>query len=974
MLHLGKRSRTLLAAAAGAAVVLSLTSLPSQATPASVSAAEPAGSAVRGVDRESKGFYDARQVGQRARVRAERSRIESQTKAARSYQKSLGAQAVVDYDAVTATVRSLTRRDGYLSAPASGSARSIALSYVRGHLDTVGLTQDDLSTLSFRKEYVDPLGIRHVSWTQSVDGVEVFGNGLEVKVTRDGRVLSVQGAPVSGLRSLAADASTAAAVDAAEARTKAAADVGGKAASDARVTGTADGTTTWSNNDFAERVWFLTPTGLRSAWSTYVQAGDDLSYQHVVDAATGDVLFRRSTVNHEKGDAYVYDNYPGARRGGDPKVVNFIDKGWLGKNKTFLDGSSVVAWSDTTDDNVIGEGERTPVPGKKRPQFALKPFDDASERCSDRFVCTWDPNEAGSWATNRKADVTQAFYLASRFHDYLAKPPFLFTPAAGNFETAGGDPVLLNALDGAASAGNMPDGDHINNANMNTPPDGVPPTMQMYLFHVPGATDAEDEYVPASSAFDASVLYHEYTHGLSNRLVVDASGNSTLNSIQAGAMGEAWSDYYAMDHLVEKGFVKDTDRSGQVGVAEYLTARGQFRTMMTDCAVGTTARRCTAGDDTRGGYTYAEFPTVGGGPQVHASGEIWAQTLWDIRKEFGHELAGTLVTRAMSLAANDPSFLDMRDAILQVDMVAFGSDHTAKLWKIFANRGMGYYSGTVGSTDVAPGEDFETPPPAYTPRTAITGVVTDPATGDPVEGAVVHVTSSGSGYADVTNEDGEYFIGGLYEGTYAKVVASSAGYLPDAHAVDTSDEESMDFSIRRDWAASSGGATIDDFNGGDFTAYGCGPNEAIDLSLGTGWGSTTGDDAGTPTNVMVPKYIVVDMQQPIDIDTFEVDPNATCGDGASASTKDYRIETSVEGTVWTTAAEGTFTADDRGQLNVVTPTGATEGVRYVKFWILSNQTPDFATNCPDGAYSGCSYSDLTELAVFGAPTVEEVRP
>ena len=47
-------------------------------------------------------------------------------------------------------------------------------------------------------------------------------------------------------------------------------------------------------------------------------------------------------------------------------------------------------------------------------------------------------------------------------------------------------------------------------------------------------------------------MYHEYTHGLSNRLVVDADGNSTLNSIQAGAMGEAWSDCYAMDYLVNQ--------------------------------------------------------------------------------------------------------------------------------------------------------------------------------------------------------------------------------------------------------------------------------------------------------------------------------------------------------------------------------------------------------------------------------------
>ncbi len=140
------------------------------------------------------------------------------------------------------------------------------------------------------------------------------------------------------------------------------------------------------------------------------------------------------------------------------------------------------------------------------------------------------------------------------------------------------------------------------------------------------------------------------------------------------------------------------------------------------------------------------------------------------------------------------------------------------------------------------------------------------------------------------------------------------------------------------------------------------------MGLSTGWGSTTGDDDGTPTNQFVPKYLVVDMHQSVDIDHFGVDPTATCGDGGSASTGKYKIETSVDGNTWVPAAAGEFTSADRGQLNDVPPTAGATAVRYVKFTILSNQTPDFANNCPAGAYSGCSYTDLTELAVFGAAT------
>ena len=105
----------------------------------------------------------------------------------------------------------------------------------------------------------------------------------------------------------------------------------------------------------------------------------------------------------------------------------------------------------------------------------------------------------------------------------------------------------------------------------------------------------------------------------------------------------------------------------------------------------------------------------------------------------------------------------------------------------------------------------------------------------------------------------------------------------------------------------------------------------------------------------------------MDIDSFQVDPTATCGDGGSASTGGFTIETSTDGGTFTEAASGTFGVADRGHLNEVDLTAGADGVQYVRFTIESNQTPDFATNCPNGAYSGCSFTDLTELAVFGSP-------
>ncbi|MEP6796498.1 MAG: M36 family metallopeptidase, partial [Lapillicoccus sp.] len=535
--HPSRSSRRIAATAAGAVAVLGLTSLPGVAATAPSRGDTSTSPAVTSARGDAKGFYDARAVtltGQAA----------SQAAAATAAAKSggLAAGASVDLDALTLTPRNLSALDGYLTAASTAAPQKVVLDYVAAHLSAMGLTRADLATFTLRTSYQDVAGVHHLSWSQSVAGTPVFGNGLKANLAKDGRIISIQGSPVSGLAALAAKA-PAGSLDASKARSGAAADVKGTADASATVASKSGADTVWSNHDFARQVWFLTPGGLREGWSTYVQPGKGAGYQHVLDAATGGVLFRRSTVDNDNGDALVYDYYPGAPKGGQPKVVNFVKKGWLGKGATWLNGANVVAWTDVNDDNAVSPGEKTAVPGNAAgATFPLVHYGSALDGCSPAFVCTWNPATKDSWQKNRNADAANAFYLANAFHDYLAAAPFGFTAQAGNFETSDGDPVLLQALDGADTAGGLPDSNHIDNANMSTPPDGTPPTMQMYLWHSPGATAAQDPYLAVSGSFDASILLHEYTHGLSNRLVVDPTGVSTLNSIQAGSMGEAWSD------------------------------------------------------------------------------------------------------------------------------------------------------------------------------------------------------------------------------------------------------------------------------------------------------------------------------------------------------------------------------------------------------------------------------------------------
>jgi hypothetical protein len=110
--------------------------------------------------------------------------------------------------------------------------------------------------------------------------------------------------------------------------------------------------------------------------------------------------------------------------------------------------------------------------------------------------------------------------------------------------------VNVESDDGADGPGGLPDDDHVDNANMSTPPDGQSPRMQMYLFKNGTLSDGTPSpFRDVNGGDDASIVYHEYTHGLSSRLITDSDGVEAVNSAQSGAMGEAWSDWYAKDFL-----------------------------------------------------------------------------------------------------------------------------------------------------------------------------------------------------------------------------------------------------------------------------------------------------------------------------------------------------------------------------------------------------------------------------------------
>src|SRR5256885_15197739 len=122
--------------------------------------------------------------------------------------------------------------------------------------------------------------------------------------------------------------------------------------------------------------------------------------------------------------------------------------------------------------------------------------------------------------------------------------------------------------------------------------------MRMNLSNDPSSPD---DFPPTNGSDEADIVYHEYTHGLSNRLVVDALGNSTLGGGQAGSMGEAWSDWYAMDFLNNLGVQPDTAAPGEVRIGNYVGGGADLiRSHPMDCPVGSTSPKCPCFPDTVG--------------------------------------------------------------------------------------------------------------------------------------------------------------------------------------------------------------------------------------------------------------------------------------------------------------------------------------------------------------------------------------
>jgi extracellular elastinolytic metalloproteinase len=905
---------------------------------------------------------------------------------------SLGSRAVLSIDERTGGVKAVGRTNGFLTGASQAGAKEIALGWVRAHSGALGLGAADIDALKLVRDYTSIDGVRHLQWAQVVDGITVADTSLIANVTDSGRLINVLGGARGGLSlNSARPAITASGAYASTLRS-----VGSSARVPARRSARTTGSrlTTYKGSGRAQLVAVTAGDGLRLAWRVLAPVGRVGDYDSLVDASTGRLLRRANLVKF--ATALAADNFPGAPDGGTQQARDITP--WLFPGADTLSGNNAHAFLDVND---VVKAELTedqfldtftvPPSGEVHPSSAsdwlypIQSVADATGNCPALPPgCTWNHSVANSWQTNQNEATTQLFYFVNKFHDHLLAPPIGFDEASGNFQQnnpsgqgTGGDPVLAQADDGAntgtGTRTGLPDGGHIDNANMDPRPEGIPARMQMYLFQPPG-------FGAVNGSDDPSIVYHEYTHGLSNRLIVDSQGFGAVGGVQSGAMGEAWSDWYALDLLAREGLLHDTAAVGDVKEGSYVdNGTNQIRSEPIDCPPDENPGACPGTVAAEpGGYTYADFGRVVFGDatgtrisEVHADGEIWVQTLWQLRQRLvdkygevdGSKRAEALVTGGMRLGPPSPSYLDQRNGILQEDTVLGGQD-TALIWEVFAARGMGYFAATRGDYDRTPDADFSLPPAAGGPTGTLRGTVTNDSS-QPVAGARVGLTghdgppAAGPALQAVTAANGTYTLTGIPQANYPNVsVDAPAGFADDdaggAVAIGGA-PVTKDFVVRRNFADSAGGATITSDARND-APWGCGWGNLIDGNQATVL-ETAPPDGDDPV-----RTFTITLPRAVNGAEVWIDPSAGCGTIEFSGLGFYDVEVSTDGTTFQHAGGGVFEGRDNGHLNRVAMKDVPDGVKAVRLIAETTQGDD-----PVAPLGDQGVLDIAELEVYGRP-------
>ncbi|CEL56750.1 hypothetical protein RSOLAG1IB_08052 [Rhizoctonia solani AG-1 IB] len=294
-------------------------------------------------------------------------------------------------------------------------------------------------------------------------------------------------------------------------------------------------------------------------------------------------------------------------------------------------------------------------------------------------------DSAKSPADNKNAAAVNAFYVVNMMHDLLYR--YGFTESAYNFQYhnngkggAQNDNVYVSVQVSEKTV--------FNDASFFTPGDGVNGELRLYLWNK--TTPYRDV------AFENDLIVHEYTHGLTGRLVGGGTARC-LQSNDARALGEGWSD--AVANWVRQTSAQSASQDFTLG--SYVNGKSLRRYPYSTSL-------------TTNPLTYGSLDKI---TDYHDAGEVWGNIWHEIFAAFvakygfsndknnadgtaGNIVALKLLIDALPLQPCNPTFINARDAILQADFNRSEGANKCLLWNVFAKRGLGY-GATTTKADVS---------------------------------------------------------------------------------------------------------------------------------------------------------------------------------------------------------------------------------------------------------------------------------
>jgi hypothetical protein len=609
------------------------------------------------------------------------------------------------------TPKALLATDGPLATGLSRDPLQAARQYVTTRQTVLGLT--DRAVASLQPLTVAPLGRGAAVIFRQTFGDLVAGyDGILVVGIRDGSVWYVSS-------SLAPDAAAPAAptLTRAEAVQRAIADAG---VPDARILRTKLVAMPMPGADAraAYQVTLASIGAQTKAFATYV------------DARTGRVLVREDLVDYDVDNPEweVFPATPPTSYSSSDTRQHWCFFPGLGCDEVVGTSASPLPWdvdpATGTTTNTTNGNNAIAVHN----WFSNNPFTVGTETATARpdrdYTYPWTNQwfEEGcnpdTFESAQRADIDAAranlFAMHNRMHDWSYH--LGFTEEAWNMQRdnfgnggLGNDPEQGNAQAGGVSGG-PPNFEARDNANQITPGDGIAPITNMYMWQ----PIAGSFYAPCVDGdYDMTVIGHEYGHAITNRMI--AGPSSGFSSPQG--MSESWGDLMAMEYVNEHGYAPSGLQAYAIG--QYVTS---------DPVAGIRNYNMS-----RSPLNYSDIAYDLTGLQVHADGEIWSATNFDIRKAFidrygagdaalqkscangvtpisgcpGNRRWMQLVFDSyLLMAANQLSQVDARNALVAADLIRFGGANQDIIWNAFAGRGLGEGASSAGHTDADPVPSF----------------------------------------------------------------------------------------------------------------------------------------------------------------------------------------------------------------------------------------------------------------------------